>query len=772
MSAPIGEEYSAHQLKRALDAAERGETDQERVQRWQAVVDGLLSGHLAVGTRTPVSRYPEWVTLDVVTGGFATGASLAAGPWLPHETTLLAELGLQDTESPRLALNRYFLSDVGLNRLSQAVESRQFVIDVAAEAALPTVAWLAAHGQEDVAMHLVEILVPFFHELRFYPQLNVAQPVSDGLVHLEPTGVVVKRLRETKPNTRVLAQREAIGIWTPLYDAAISLILETVDGDLPIAERDEHGGWLRSDLGRFVVTGGWPFKRLSSDWVARARSLLDEVDLAKSHRSLCKRFSREGEPFMVLVGALNQAANAPEQLTARHVGRVRLILARYVAKRGGPMSKVATTHREKQNGHATQKTHQEIALEVADRLAMYPPLTGLDDLDAVLQASVNQQWPQSEQPRVPPGVLRRLQRCMNDSPEGLIQRGVVSSGEVLAKLLPQRTSQLRAANFGDMSLRVLYAATYRAFRRRRSLLLLNLQKQVQISDLPWVAAMDRFRDADKAASNSASDALEEFASIAIAHFPQTIVPNKLLQEFSALAEQAGKRLPFTEELAADIFMGRFSPKFVEAVHIAAVHLRGSLYESYYRLDYRDIATRLSAAGTDRAAPDTLAAICAERAGESLGTWKAASNGRIIEQQLVITSHNLAALFELRGVHDRLADRAVDLAGRCYAWTLSHLQLPLKEGDWRTELHRIKNAAYAWRQMVFLLSLRPSEAPAFLTHADALLNHQTGSFSQRFRPAVQGLRMALETPEVWAADSQSTPFLGWKDTHRWRVQSGL
>lgn len=78
---------------------------------------------------------------------------------------------------------------------------------------------------------------------------------------------------------------------------------------------------------------------------------------------------------------------------------------------------------------------------------------------------------------------------------------------------------------------------------------------------------------------------------------------------------------------------------------------------------------------------------------------------------------------------------------------------------------------AWRQMVFLLSLRPSDALAFLANANALLNHQTSAFAQRFRPAVQGLRVAVETPDAWAADSQSTPFLGWKDTHRWRAQVG-
>jgi hypothetical protein len=580
--------------------------------------------------------------------------------------------------------------------------------------------------------------------------------------------MVTNRLRSINPNRQVLAQREAIGTWTPLYDSAVALILETVDGPAPVAARDAYGGWLRGELGQFLVSGGWPFKQMPGDWATRVRDLLEEVNLARVHHSLCKRFSGVNDTFGMLVSALNHAVNAPQRLTGRDVGRIRLILARYVAKRGVPSSATAKADRERQAIHATAKTHQEIALEVATRLAACPPLAGVDDLSAVLQVSETETSPRSPTALVPPGVLRRLQRCLNDSLEGLIQRGVVTSGEVLAKLLPQRTSQLRAAGFGDGSMRALFAATYQAFRRRRSLLLLNLQKQVQIDDLPWVAAMNRFRDSDATAARSASDALEEFASIAIAQFPQTMLPNKLLQEFVALARQAEKQLPFTEELAADIFMGQFSPKFVEAAQTAALHLRDSLYANYFRVNYRDIVNRLTAAATDRAAANALAVICAERAEESLGTWRAASSGRIIEQQLIITSHNLAVLFEMRGVRERLADRVIDLAGVCYAWVLHHLQLSLLTGDWRTELHRIKNAAYAWRQMVFLLSLRSSEAPDFLAHADALLSQQPSAFAQRFRPALQGLRMAAEEPELWLKSSEPLPFLGWKDTQRWRA----
>lgn len=760
----VGLDYSAHQLQRALDAAARGEPAQERVRRWRDVISGLLSGTLLAGSRQPLASYPTWVTLEVVKGGFATGGALAAGPLQPFEEALLDELGLRGGEAPRLALNRYFLSDIGLTRLLQALESRALSLQVPEEAALPTVAWLMSRGHADEAGQLVQALAPWAHELRFYPKLDAREPVSDSLVHLETAGQVVKRLRAMRPNKRVLAQRDTVDIWLPYYDAAVTLALETVEGGLPVAARDDHGQWLRGEHGQFVMSGGWPFKRYAEDWSLRVRSLLGLIYDMRKGRPPSKRFTDPSEPFDVLVRTLQQAATEPQSLAAGDVGRVRLIVARYVASHGAPGSDSARYVRERQQ-HAKAKTHQEIAGDVAAKLVDHPATTGLDDIGPVLRSAGLLE----DGMRVPQGIQRRLQRCVNDTPQGLIRRGVVTSGEVLATLLPQRTSQLRAAGFADADLRALYASTYRAFRRRRSLLLLNLQKQVQLEELPWVAAMRRFRNQGTEAARGAGLALEEFAGVALDGFPQTQLPNKLLQEFVALADEAGVGLPFTEELAADIFMGAFSPKFARAAQVAAAQLQGSLYERYYRLDYQDIATRLSIAGAAQAQAEALAKTCTERAGKSPGgvrVSRAASNGRVIEQQLIVTTHNLAALLQLPGMRERLEGRAMDLARDCLSWVLRHLQL--RSGDWRVELHRVKNAAYAWRQMVFFLSLRPGDVPAFLVEAQALLDKQPAAFAKRFQPALDGLRMVAEKPHRWTASPEPAPFLGWWQTDRWRT----
>lgn len=761
-SSTVNVGYGATQLQRALDAVARGKSSGDRVRRWRDAIEGFLAGEIFAGARQPVARYPTWVTLEVVTGGFATGSALAAGPLRPHESALLSKLGQTGVEAPRLALNRYFLSDAGLELLNEAIESRRFSIEVAEESALATVAWLMKHGHGEAAARLVADIAPFAHELRFYPCLTAAGCTDDGRVHLESVGEIAQRLSRIGPNARVEAQREAIEVWGPLYDALVSLFLETVDGEAPIAAKDATGAWQRGEQGQFVVHGGWPLKREPEDWVARARQLLASIRQARSEHTLCGKTTRADETFVLLVSALERAVDWPERMTGREVGRIRLVLARYVAKRGSPDSQLARGFREHQRNQVAGKSHHQLAAELALRLADLPANDGLDDIDAVLRPAGSERSLRAEV-----SMERRLLRCLNDTPQGLIQRGVVSSGEVLACLLPQRTGQLRAASFGDDGLKALYAATYRAFRRRRSLLLLNLQKQVQIEELPWISAIDTLRTADAIAAQAARQALNEFAVIAIEGFPQTMLPNKLLQEFTALALEAGESLPFTEELAADIFMDHFSPKFTEAVHIAGQHLRGSLYTCYYRLDWQDILSRVprEVVQGHSSEPDPLAVLCAERAGEALGTWSPASNGRILEEQLIITSHNLALLFERPEIRSHFSGRTHKLAHACFEWVLNHLQLPA--ADWRTELQRIKNAAYAWRQMVFFLSLDASQAQAFLAGADELLGQQPADFAERFRPAIRGLRMANESSEQWLRDTVELPFLGWRDTQRWR-----
>src|SRR5262249_28973765 len=81
----VGDSYPRAQLARALATATAHRDAEQRarggtgVSRWLAVIDGMASGSLKIGSRAPVTELPAWVTPEVVRGGFATGAPAAAG---------------------------------------------------------------------------------------------------------------------------------------------------------------------------------------------------------------------------------------------------------------------------------------------------------------------------------------------------------------------------------------------------------------------------------------------------------------------------------------------------------------------------------------------------------------------------------------------------------------------------------------------------------------------------------------------------------------------
>jgi hypothetical protein len=322
----------------------------------------------------------------------------------------------------------------------------------------------------------------------------------------------------------------------------------------------------------------------------------------------------------------------------------------------------------------------------------------------------------------------------------------------------------------------LYAAIYRAFRRRRSLLLLNLEKQVQIEELPWIAAIDRFRDNNLSSRQLARQALEEITQLTIVSFPHAILPNKLLQELRALAKSAEFDIPLVDEVAADIFMGQFSDKFLEAANRAADLIDGSVYATYYAINCNEIRKLQRAKATpatgwfssSKPKLNAFAELCASRAGVELGTWNPATNGMIIEQQQILTTQNLGPLLRGLGLTDAIREQLGDMSRRCFQWICERHQMKIDR--WHARLIMVKNTAYAWRQMIFYLSLLPKQEVArFLDWANTHLEKQRADFVSRFRPVLQGLSLANDGQEIGKPAERTLGahrFLGWSKDRHW------
>jgi hypothetical protein len=223
-------------------------------------------------------------------------------------------------------------------------------------------------------------------------------------------------------------------------------------------------------------------------------------------------------------------------------------------------------------------------------------------------------------------------------------------------------------------------------------------------------------------------------------------------------------------------MGQFSGKFVEAAKRAADLLEESLYATYYGIDGIDYAAVRKLPEVKETAkrgwfwqsirndPDAFALLCASRAGVPLGQWDPAINGMIIEQQQILTTQNLAALFVGLDVADVLRGQSGEMARQCFRWICRRLQM--KTDQWHARLITLKNTAYAWRQMVFFISLLPfSEVAGFLRWAEDHLNGQSEAFQTRFRPVWKGLALAAKghSPD---SEADARRFLGWSKTRHW------
>ena len=665
--------YVLTQLARRLSSHD--DKARKKAEQWQTLLQNLHQ--LEVGSRTPVANLPAWVTLEVLTGGFATGKALAAG-------------GAER--------NAHFLSDEGLQELKQMLADGRYQLELPEEGAWLILAWLEQNGHLEAAAALLDTLLPYAGQLRFYP-IPWEQPIQADLkVHLQSVAEVRKSLEATKPNGRILAQKEAIEVWAPLYDQLVALFQETIQD-------------------------GEACRFFPGDWQARSEAWQETYRAKRQIHRLCGRPEKKKHNFAQLRLLLEAG---PQTLRQSQRARIAEIIQRSHKKR--PQLQQL---RQIQLRAIQKPTHQQLAQMLSQRLAPYPGQHGLENLEPIRQ-------PTPEGYPIPLALLEKLDRCLHASLEELVESGRIPSGEVLAKILPQLTSQLRAAEFEDPALGRLYAAIYRAFRQRRSLLLLNLQSQVRLEELPWIKAIEPYLGK---AYTSQRLALESLTRAALNAFPQAILPNKLIREMRALASGAQLKIPFTDELAADIFMGRFAPHFAQAAREAQEFLRGSLYQTYYSIQPDSF--------------DSLAEVCQRRAGVSTGS--PSQNGQIIEQQQILTTHNLAALFQCLKPQIEPEKLALD----CFRWICRRLQIP--QNDWHDQLLTIKNGAYAWRQMIFFLSQARSPE-AFLEQAGQTLENQAPNFQRRFDPAWQGLLQAAQ------GQPPAQNWLGWTQGRHWLMPS--
>ena len=768
--------YAKLQLHLALATASQHddhatrERAHKRTEKWNEVIENMQSGRLDVGSRTPVKDTPAWLTLDVVTGGFATGDLAAGGDLLPHEQELIGELDIQlqnksRTSEARELLNYYFISNAGFDRLIDLVRSGCYHITVPEEGALLVAAWFVLHGMPGKAQQLISELEPYFSKVRFYPQASsVPQRVTDK-VYLRDVGNVSQDLRAIRTPHNILAQGEAIKVWQPLREKVVAFLLETCGSDPPrLIGRDES---LHS------LTGNRP--TLDDQHLDFVRELIDEYHQLRRDHKLCDKPLRKNNLAQAI--AILEEFVRNQSVSGGQKTRLAVLCARYVSKRGFPGSSEHLALRQRQLQQIEAPLFVDLAAVILARLGAMTQSTGVEDFDDVAKPICADEANDlvAEGSVVPKAILRKLERCVMESAQVLLEKNIIKSADTLAVVLPQVTSNIRASGIENPELRALYATIYQAFRRRRSLLLLNYENQVQIEELPWVEQIELQRNQLLTDKNAAFAAAQEIARLTFEHFPYAIVPNKLLQEFRAIAKSAKIDLPLVDELAADIFMGGFTTKFVASAQIAAEQLKDSVYANYFRIDYDEILGIQIPAKQKKSMfrrhvgvqlSKEFANICQRRAPDGSGGSYVARNGTVIEQQQILTTQNMVPIMVKLDLVDAMRESASDLAKACFARVCDQLQI--QDHNFHAVLIKLKNSAYAWRQMlVFLSFASESESREFLDWANEHMSHEPASFRARFRPAMTGLENAIAaTFDGSKIPKTHQPFYGWALGEHW------
>lgn len=740
----------AQALAAVMAAGTRAEREraEHKVRRWEDVVRGMADGRLRVGSRTPVADTPAWVTLEVAQGGFATGRYLAEVPLSEDEGARVALLP-DDVpgENDRERLNLWYLSDMGQAELLAALRSGRYRVEVPEDAALPVAALLLERGCGEQALDLVAELRPLMHRLRLTPHFEPAARTSASEVRVISVQDAAVSLREVGVPPPVAAMRSAWTVWDPLYERLVALWCSTVDGELPHLDEDRR------------VRGGWPCQRWPADWAAiRADWLADFAAACRDHTPSSRQTNPKNN-FARLRFALESCSSGGDALTAREVGRIRRAIADTISRRGGPRTGQRERWRAAQVATVSAPTNAAIAGVLAKRLDRYPADGGLPSLDvataAVLDTEATAEVPGGTP--MPQSLVRKAVRALEAPVDELVRLGVITSGDTLAAVLPQLTARLVSAAIDDPVVADVHEQVYAAFRRRRSLLLLNLEHQVRFSELPWVDALAPFRSPRPDTAVAAQHALRQAVMLALTSFPYAILPNPLVVEFRALAKQAGLDMPLVEEVAADIFMGTFTSKWRAAAAIASRLLAGTIYANYYDLPERwSDKPRTFLRWGKKTAPD-FTTLCTERAGTSGGS--VAANGMVLEQSQILTTHNLAVLVDGLDLTEPLRDRAPELSWSALDWMVR--RMAQRADHVHAGLIQVKQAAYAWRQALFLLSF--CEPAIQIEHAQRLAEQVQGT---TLRPAADGLLHVLHggrfTMTGTASRGDGMRFLGWAE----------
>lgn len=499
------------------------------------VMTGVFTKGVSIGSRVDTGR-PAWVTPEITKSGFSSGNHLAGGPLKQHELDVIKDIdGKTSTEpSIRYAINNWCLTNKkGREWITDLANSGQYCLNTMEESAIMSIVLL---GKLRDTSKLVAEIEPWFRYLRFFP---------------EPKSVNVSELHV--PRSSVLSVEN-------LHKKLVS----------------EKNPMIRSiELMKHAMD---KLEKFNESYMAIYNKSKEILPLFSGYKT---RRSNKMESFKTFVGQIRKVMNdfGLESRIAKSTAGKLLNAIDVFIKYGMDTKKSFRKHIELHLGNASSKIQlrsrtpedmaKNIRSSVYEREELMKIIHPMRDSIGIEKETVDALVLKF------PDLKKSIKRTTLGTLTELCQEGLIESAEMFADQVAVMSAIAKATVFKKGAHQNLARNMYKAFSSRRSKLLLNLETQVKMSEIPWFTVFEKvFRTKTKDTDEISKSVFIEYLS----NFPGIQMPNSFVD---VMSHQLGRN-GLVKEIAADIFMGKFVKTFgAQAKERETVLGEDTPYGAYY-----------------------------------------------------------------------------------------------------------------------------------------------------------------------------------------------